>query len=300
MTLGWVRLSDDFYDHPKFVDAGPLALALWITGMGYCNRNLTDGLIPKSVAARLVDFDGIMLDGGGNDLCGVVYDDHDGQVASHALWQLLLHGLWHEDGHDCRSCVQPGPRKYVVHDYLEYQPSAQEVRDLAAKRASAGKRGAESRWGKAGAKASAMANGIAKPVAERWQNDAPNPNPNPNPNSDGGYVEDCDSPYVPRALLRPIPDDWEPHDGHRLTAEHKRVDLDTEAHEFRAHALDKGRQSADWNAAFDRWLGRAGVQAQHSRPMTHWEDDITPRQHLRAVSGDGPRHDPKTGRLVEW
>lgn len=170
--MGWIWVSDDFYDHPKFVEVGALGIAFWITGMGYCNRNLTDGLIPKQVASRLADIDGIMLDGGGSDLCGVVINE-ESEVASQTVSLLLWQGLWHEDGHECSRCVQPGPRKYVVHDYLIYQRSREEALDLKEKRSNAGKTGAAARWGKPGAKSDRMANRMAN----EWQNDAPTPTP---------------------------------------------------------------------------------------------------------------------------
>lgn len=45
--MAWVRLSDDFYDHPKFDKAGALGVALFVSGLAWANRNLTDGFIPR-------------------------------------------------------------------------------------------------------------------------------------------------------------------------------------------------------------------------------------------------------------
>ena len=102
--MGWVRVDDEFYDHPKFEDAGPLGMALWIAALGYCNRKLTDGRIPKSVVRRLLDFDGISWNGRKADPVAVA--DH-----------LVVCGLFEEG---------PG-RSYVIHDYLDFQPSSAEV-----------------------------------------------------------------------------------------------------------------------------------------------------------------------------
>jgi hypothetical protein len=142
--MGWVRVSDDFYDHPKFAEIGPLGMAMWITGLAYCNRNLTNGLIPKSAARRFVDFDGIAYTVATvGDLGGVMEDD----CMPLALHLLFTANLWHEQGHDCDTCPQPPPTKYIIHDYLDYQPSAAEVRRLAADRKKAGRKGARARWG---------------------------------------------------------------------------------------------------------------------------------------------------------
>ena len=147
--MGWVRVSDDFYDHPKFADVTPLSTALWITGMAYCNRNLTDGYIPSSVALRLLDFDGLAYTVATvGDLGGVMEDD----CSPLAVHDLVRVGLWHEDGHDCPDCPQPGWRRYYVHDYLVYQPSAEEIKKTQDARKEAGKKGASARWaGKKGA-----------------------------------------------------------------------------------------------------------------------------------------------------
>lgn len=147
--MGWVRISDDFYDHPKFTDVTPLSFALWITGLAYCNRNLTDGYIPDSVAHRLLDFDGIAYTVATvGDLGGVMEDD----CAPLAVYDLIKADLWHDDGHDCPDCPQPGRKRLYVHDYLVYQPSASEIKKTQEARKEAGKKGASARWaGKRGA-----------------------------------------------------------------------------------------------------------------------------------------------------
>ena len=140
--MGWVRVSDDFYDNPKFADVTPLSTALWIVGLAYCNRNLTDGYVPKSVASRLVDFDGLAYSVVDAELFGVLEDD----CTPLAIGDLIKVGLWHEDGHDCIECPQPGRRRYYVHDYLVYQPSAEEIESKKQQRSEAGKKGASKRW----------------------------------------------------------------------------------------------------------------------------------------------------------
>jgi len=140
--MGWVRISDDFYDHPKFAEVTPLSIALWLAGLAYCNRNLTNGYIPESAARRLVDFDGLAYEIGGTELTGGMEDD----CGPLALYDLLKVGLWHEDGHDCPKCPQPGRRRLYVHDYLKYQPSAEEIKGLREARSEAGRKGAATRW----------------------------------------------------------------------------------------------------------------------------------------------------------
>lgn len=92
--MPWVRLDDSFADHPKIERAGPLAAWLHVAALCYCARHLTDGRIPRSKATRLADI-----------------PDASSQVLA-----LIREGVWYEDGDD-----------YVIHDYLEYQPSRQQV-----------------------------------------------------------------------------------------------------------------------------------------------------------------------------
>ena len=125
--MGWVRLDDGFYDHGKVELAGPLGLALWVSGLAWCNRNLSDGFIPRGRARTLLDFEGLAFVRGmsGEDV-----------TADLVIDSLLEAGLWERD--DARL-------GFVVHDYLDYQPSADEVLGkrllLSQARAEAGRRG---------------------------------------------------------------------------------------------------------------------------------------------------------------
>lgn len=168
--MGWVRVSDDFYDHPKFADITPLSWALWIAGLAYANRNLTDGYIPRSVAQRLCDFGGLEYTVATiGDLAAISEDD----CAPLAVDDVVRVGLWHASGHDCEDCPDPGSRRFIIHDYLAYQPSAETVTARAAERSEAGKRGAAKRWADrrdgnshsnshSNSYGKTMANGIAK------------------------------------------------------------------------------------------------------------------------------------------
>lgn len=124
--MAWVRLDDQFYDHPKFAKAGPLGLAMWATGLAWSNRNLTDGFIPTSQAKRLCDFDGIAWRcwmgetfGGGEDVSPI-------DVAEH----LVDAGLFEK--------VDGG---YLIHDYGDYQLTAAQQAERAQQKRDAGSRG---------------------------------------------------------------------------------------------------------------------------------------------------------------
>lgn len=183
--MAWVRVDDSFYDHPKFHDAGPLGLAVWITGLAYCNRNMTDGVIPETVLHRLVDFTGLAYTTatiGGSDGRPLAAMEET-NCAPFAIWSLIDAGLLHDDGHDCEACPQPGRRRLIYHDYRKYQPTREEIRERHEQKAGAGRKGAEARWGKADDKAPAIADAkadeMAPAIADGWQSDGPTPTPTP-------------------------------------------------------------------------------------------------------------------------
>ena len=107
--MGWIRIDDGLPEHPKFDQAGPLAGWLWLCGMGYCNRNLTDGRISKERVPLLSTVP---------------------KPEKEAL-RLVEAGLWVDEGD-----------AYRVNDYLTYQPSREKV---LAERAAAAERKARSR-----------------------------------------------------------------------------------------------------------------------------------------------------------
>ncbi len=106
--MPWIRLDDAFGDHPKIAEAGPLAAWLHTKALIYCGRHLTDGRIPRSIVASLVDWSEVYVSTGGNDFAGSI--DHPDNLLLAA--SLVAIGLWHELG-----------AAYEIHDYLEYQPS---------------------------------------------------------------------------------------------------------------------------------------------------------------------------------
>jgi hypothetical protein len=108
--LTWIRLDDQFPDHPKVVLAGPQAAWLYVAGLCYCSRHLTDGVIPKALVPRLTDFRGS------------------------AAKKLVEAGLWDDEGD-----------VYRVHDYLLHQESRSEVEAKRQARREAGSKGGRSK-----------------------------------------------------------------------------------------------------------------------------------------------------------
>lgn len=109
LTVAWVRLDDNFAENIKIARLSNDALAVWVIGLAYCNRGLTDGYIPRQVAL------------GQLRLC----PDIAATVA-----ELEHVGVWDAEGDGWR-----------VHDFFDYQPSKAEVLQLRDDRKAAGARG---------------------------------------------------------------------------------------------------------------------------------------------------------------
>ena len=128
--MGWVRISDDFYDNDKVVAAGSAAIALYVTSIAYCNRNLTDGMFPRNRIRGIADYEGLsIITATVGDFAACSDDD----LYPYLVDRLLGNGLWHEQGHGCNRCVDPPVTHYVVHDYLEYQRSKELIEAEAAR-----------------------------------------------------------------------------------------------------------------------------------------------------------------------
>lgn len=148
--MPWVRVDDGFAQHPKVVAAGPLAMAMQIAALCYCNRALTDGYVPRAVARTLLDWEPV------------------GVTADSVIDVLVEHGMW-----------EPMNGGYHIHDFTEYQPTKEQVIALQEARSEAGRRG-----GQANAKAIALAKSKQTPSKglskiEAKLNPVPDPVPDP-------------------------------------------------------------------------------------------------------------------------
>jgi hypothetical protein len=105
----WVKIDDHFPNHPKVVRAGGDAAWLYLCGLCYCAEHLTDGKIPAAMVPRLSD-----------------------RKAPMKLARKLVDvGLW--DGSETTG--------FVVHDWCDWNPSADEARKKrSAKPARSGRR----------------------------------------------------------------------------------------------------------------------------------------------------------------
>lgn len=112
--MSWVRIDDQFARHPKVMQAGPLAGWLYVAGLCYASQYLTDGFIPHGAVPTLADFSHISYETGGVPGLFSAGEDADPRDLAACLAEV---GLW-----------EPVEGGYRIHDYLDYNPSAEEVR----------------------------------------------------------------------------------------------------------------------------------------------------------------------------
>lgn len=119
--MAWVKIDDHFDEHPKLAQVGPLGWGVWAAGLAYCNRNLTDGFIPSSIVEGI---------GGrwrvrrpsedGEEQVWQIYrgsgDDREDMESEWVADLLVDVGVWER--------VAGG---YRVHDYLQFQPSREQI-----------------------------------------------------------------------------------------------------------------------------------------------------------------------------
>lgn len=93
--LSWVKLDDQFFLNPKVIAAGHDAVILYLAGLTYAAGQLTDGKITAAALQALAGLTGT-----------------DSGLAA----RLVDVGLWEQCEDD-----------YLIHDYLKYNPSAEQV-----------------------------------------------------------------------------------------------------------------------------------------------------------------------------
>lgn len=96
--MPWVKFSDDWYDDPELIEAGPAAMLVWPLLISWSARNLTDGKIPAGQVRRLVDWHSL----------GIEPEQTIAPLVSVGRLQEIAGG-------------------YLITNFLKYQPSREKV-----------------------------------------------------------------------------------------------------------------------------------------------------------------------------
>jgi hypothetical protein len=146
--MTWARLDDLFPTHRKIRRLSHAAFRLHVSAICWCNLNLTDGFIPAEELRHVADV--------------TAPKKYATELVDAGVWDLT------DDG-------------WMIHDFLEYQPSAQKVhaeRDAKKKR--------QERWlAKKKASRDVDRDASVDASGDGSKDDAPSPHP-PRPEGSGG------------------------------------------------------------------------------------------------------------------
>jgi hypothetical protein len=131
LEMTYVKIEDNLFDNPKILQISGGAIALWLWGLTYCSRNLTDGKIPTA-ALKTISRTNV-------------------RYVQKAAKELLDVGLWLLAGSSQAAQSLSIPLagssnllecgSILVHDYLEYQCSKALVEQKREQKRIAGSRG---------------------------------------------------------------------------------------------------------------------------------------------------------------
>jgi hypothetical protein len=160
--MTWVRLDDSMIEHPKVAALSDAALRTHLGGLCYCGRVMSDGFIPQRIGAGIAPPE-------------ILAELERPQVPNRApLWEKTTGG-------------------WLIHDYLDYNPSREQIEGERASRRERGKKGADARW-HGTSNASSM-------EAVSAMSDAPVPSP-----LIPTVLEDSKKPPLPRMLAKILAD----------------------------------------------------------------------------------------------
>ena len=109
--MAWARIDDNFFNHPKVRKAGKDAIIFHMAALCYSNAFTTDGFIAD-----------VMLE--------LIATQAFQRKANGLADRLVECGLW--------DSIEGG---YLIHDFLDYNYSRQQIDEIKRKRSAAGKQG---------------------------------------------------------------------------------------------------------------------------------------------------------------
>jgi len=236
--MAWFRLDASFPEHPKVMGLGLRAEGLFVRGLAYASRVATDGHIPIQFIRSMPD------------------PDVEAVAAA-----LVGAGLW-----------EAAPGGFLIHDYLDYQPSREEVkqrddyfRDIGQK---GGKRSGEVRReaaSKRTVEAYGSTDGLKRTVeaqTEKRLNHIHTYIPTNTLDTDvsRGTTSQAKSKTKVQKRATGVPDDLAITDAMRTYAAKKSISGDAverETERFLDHHRAKGTTMLDWVAGWRTWISRS-------------------------------------------
>jgi hypothetical protein len=119
----YARIDLGLPNNRKLRGATVHAKWLYVSTLLWCGLEMNDGIFRPRQASAYAD------------------------VPERYVKELLGRDVWHEKGHHCDVCPQPGDAgDLVVHDYIRHNRSAERIRKISADRKLAGRRANHTRW----------------------------------------------------------------------------------------------------------------------------------------------------------
>ena len=252
----WVKLSQDFPQHPKTVSVSIPARWLFVEMLCYCSRFLTDGEIPaeaaKAIAMPIVIETTLPKELPEAMRKAMLEAMREAMLDFGTLANDLINELISND--PTKPSLTKTETGFKITDYLEYQTSKSDI--LA--RQKHGRKMAQARWGK---KNNAKSNAVSNAQSITTSNVKGNAKSNTeieiekDISKEKIYKKESEPlPAKTRKRAVPLPADWKPNPTHARIALERGIDLEAQAEKFRDYARAHGKAYRDWDAGFRNWL----------------------------------------------
>lgn len=221
--MTWVRIDDGLAFHRKVLKAGNEAMGAWLRMCAQSSREELDGFVPIQTALAIALRNEVL-----DDLCAA---------------QLL----------------EPATDGFLIHDYLDYNPSARELRKLRKERVEAGRVGGTRRAANA-KHTTKQVLGASLPVASTTlkQNSTPSrPDPVPIPDRESAPArEEVSQPsQAPIQIPQPIsPSSELSTEMHEYAAMQGLADIKICWEKFLGLSAERGKRTSDLFGSWKRFV----------------------------------------------
>lgn len=284
----WVKLSQDFPQHPKMKAVSIPARWLFTELLCYCSRFLTDGEISRDAAndlampiamhtamhtAMLKALPKAMREAMLKAMPAAMLDFEE-------IADALLDELCTND--PTKPSLTKTEDGFKVSDYLDYQTSKNDILALQER----GRKMAQARWGKkTDAKSNASSNAQSNAISNAKRNTEKEKEKDTS--KEKIYKKETEPlPAKTRKRAVPLPADWEPNPTHARIALERGIDLEAQAEKFRDYARAHGKAYRDWDAGFRNWLRSPYVQPENPSPRYRNQEDQIKRMFQVAAASD--------------
>ena len=214
--MAWFKVDDSMPFNTKTLMCSLEAIGLWVLAGAWASQQLTNGQVPKQVLPAL-------------------------RANEDVAAELVQAGLWIEDKENS---------KYYFHDWEKYNPTSEEVLDLRAKRAEAGRKG-----GIASAVAKRQASAKQTPE-QNESNVQPRPVPS-RPDPSHPFIASAETTSSRKKVSTSMPKTWKPNDSHVTKVTEAGLKLTFLVEQFTNNAIANDKKFVDWDRAFHTWINNA-------------------------------------------